>query len=278
MQLDLYRVKVFARYPIETLMHDELRRPEVLRSAVEGKKSTATQKGVSWRIGNVKRLDHAGFYFRLGRTTKAMVSVLNAAGDFVENEFDSAPYTHVFMDVELGVAAIARDTKVAPTTRNMADRLVAVLEANAPEEGLILRFAADPVTDPKNFLERLFAAYAIRSFSYSFQRPNPLDSDKDFIQPFERLVQAANGNGGKATVKGDALNVTPLEEITRSVASTGDNVEARVQPTPDSPTTEVYSLKGAFATLGMERPETPDDLAEALSRIRELYVKVRGNG
>ena len=55
---------------------------------------------------------------------------------------------------------------------------------------------------------------------------------RDFLCPVERFTQEANGSSGSTTIKGHALDAEPLGELTRSVATTGDNVMARLYPEP----------------------------------------------
>lgn len=276
MQLDLYRIKVFRRTLQELLFTKPVVPAVALSRALIEQPTSRPYRGVAWHIGNVERLDVAGVYFRLGRRSKGTVPLLDSKGDFVESELDRAPYTHALADTSMGLCALARNSALAQTTATMARRLITVLEASTVEARGDLTFSVGPVSNPEEFLELLRNAFAIRSFAFTVQRRNPIDANREFIQPFERLVEATEASAGRATIKGPQLSAQPLEDITRSVAATGDDAKARVLMSSGS-SPVIRTLRGDTVSVGVDSLESEPEKVEALELVREAHRRVRGS-
>lgn len=273
MDLSLYRIKAF----LPPLFKDPIPPATAVRRAVEQKPTTTTGlRGGRWHIGNVQSVDTDGVYFALGRITKAAVPVLDpVTGNFVESSSETAPYTHVLLDVPSEVCGIGKKSSLAPNPEAMGRYLAKVLEASEVARQYDVRFEVSPLSDPEEFLEILRAALNIRRFTVTFTRPNPFDADEDFHKPMSRLVQAAGGESGSATLKGEALAEGTLEDLTRSVAATGDNASARVQLEPGHrPVTR--SLVGGTASLSTGDLDVADERPAALAKLRALYAAIRG--
>jgi hypothetical protein len=272
--LNLFRVKAFLR----PLFADEVTPPEALRRAIEEKPtSVGGASGGRWHIGNVQPLDANGLYFALGRTSRATIPLLDPnTGDFRESESETAPYTHVILDVPTEVCAIARKASLAPTPTALANHLARVLNASTIAQSEGAEFEVAPLSDPEEFVSLLRAAYAIRRFMVTFSRPNPFDPEEDWHKPMERLVEKTNGKGGSTTLVGDSLSEEPLEDLTRSVASTGDDARATLQLQQGQPPVR-RRLRGDTATITIaERDDETPDWRSILAKVRDKYREIRG--
>jgi hypothetical protein len=195
-------------------------------------------------------------------------------GDFTESPFDRAPYTHAIVDTRLELVAIARKYELAPTPDRLCDALARVLSASTAGQQGRARFSCSLLSNPDRFLSSLRNAFAVRSFTVTFTPPNPFDVDGDFILPMERLVRAAEGDRGSATLKGAALNPAPLQEISRSAAATGDNATARIiEEEGEKPVTR--SLRGDSVSVSADALDSPEERAAVIAKARTEYGRIR---
>lgn len=249
-----------------------------LRESVEQRPTSKPRRGVSWHIGNVETLDAKGLYFRLGKMSKRTLPMLEpSTGDFIKQEFANAPYTHVLLDWELEVCALARNPLLAATPDGIARRLRDVLNDSASDQGSGATFRVGPVRDPEPFLKVLGDAYAIKSFSFTFTKKNLFDANKDFVLPFENLVGEAKANEGKVTLKGTDLDSQPVKEIAASAAASGDGASARIQITEDSGTT-TRSLHGDAASVPVNDLDIDGAREQALEAARAEYERIKSAG
>jgi hypothetical protein len=271
--LNLFRVKAF----LPPLFAEQVRPADAVRRAVEEKPTAVIgARGGRWHIGNVQVLDDNGLYFALGRTSRATVQLLDPrTGDFLEAERETAPYTHVVLDVPREVCAIARKTNLAPNSLSLGHNLARVLNASSIAQRYGATFQVAPLSDPEDFVRMLQSAYAIRRFTVTFARFNPFDAEEDWHKPMQRLADAANGQAGSTSLKGPALNEAPLEALTRSVASTGDDARALLLlEEGQSPVRR--SLRRDTATITERDVETIEERRSVLAKLRAKYREIRG--
>ncbi len=122
LDFQLFRVKVYP--PAQRQMFDlEMTRQEFLNRSISSLPQIELRTGRIWHIGNVRRIDDAGLYFRIGRTSRSTVGIYEE-GNFKDQEFETAPYSHVILDVELEVCALAKKTQLAPGAPGIAHHLV----------------------------------------------------------------------------------------------------------------------------------------------------------
>jgi hypothetical protein len=271
--LNLFRIKTF----LPPLFAEQLTPPAAVRRAIEEKPTAVVGvRGGRWHIGNVQPLDDNGLYFALGRTSRATVQLLDpATGDFLDAERETAPYTHVVLDVPTEVCAIARKANLAPNPLALGHHLASVLNASSVAQRYGGEFEVAPLSDPAEFVRILRSAHAIRRFTVTFTRSNPFDANEDWHKPMQKLADATNGKGGSTTVKGDALNETPLEDLTRSVASTGDDARALLHLEAGQPLV-VRSLRSDTATITERDVETVAERRSVLEKLRAKYRDIRG--
>ena len=194
----------------------------------------------------------------------------------MESEFDSAPYTHAVLDAALELCGIAPKSSLAPTVESISRRLANVLNESAENQTEKAAFVVSAISDPDEFIFVLQNAHAIRSYTFTYQRPNPFDAHDMFIKPFEHLVEATRAFEGHTTVKGAELDSAPLEKITRSVAATGDNASARLVIDPDAGPV-VRRLRGNNIGITAEDLDDSTSRVTALRRMRTAYRRIRGN-
>lgn len=229
-----------------------------------------------WHIGNVTPIDESGLYFRLGRASTERLELYDASAHrFVDQEFATAPYTHVVLDVDLEVCAIARKIRLAPRAVNIAQRFARLLNASEIAHSQRATFEVDDIKDPEDFISQLNRAYSISKFWMVVSRPNAFDAD-DFVKPFQRMVEAANGEKGKAELKGENLDPEQLEGLARSAAATGDDAVAWIKPKKGAKRVR-KQLRGNPANISQDDVSDAGERKRLLNEIRELYRRIRGH-
>lgn len=277
MELGLYRVKITRGAQMDTF-EGTLSPQEILRRMISEKPTSRGAVLSRWHIGNVVNVDDSSVYFRLGRTTRSTLPVLNSeSGDFVDQPTESAPYTHCFVDIDTEVCALAVKTSLSATTDGMARQLQRLLADTVAAKENRVEVIVSAVSEPEQFLEALRTAYAITSFTVTFTKPNPHDADALFIKPMEKLTAAVGGNSGQTTIRGPDLSQEPLADLARSAAATGDNAIARVTPEKGKKTVR-RSLRGHNARIASdEDPASPEGQRKIVNELRKRHKKIRGN-
>jgi hypothetical protein len=193
-------------------------------AALNERPTAETREDHFWHVGNIVQVDPFGMSFALGRTTKSTLEQYDeTTQDFVEEEFDTAPYTHVFLETQLEIVAIARKSRLAPRITGIAHQLERLLNASAVALDGGYAFEVTPISDPEEFIEYLRRAHAITQYSVTFGLPNPFDAERDFQRPAQNLLREADATRGRATIDGaNFRNVTSLRKTplaARRVAS-----------------------------------------------------------
>lgn len=275
LDFQLFRIKV--RPSHQGVLFDQQKSPsEILQEVVLSLPSAEFRKDMIWHIGNVTSIDKNGLYFRVGRTSKSKIEIYHN-GNFVDQQFETAPYTHVLLDIHYEIVAIAKKTKLSPTTAGIARQFVRLLIESEKNRVLRAIFEIGQINDPKDFVDHLRRAYAISKFWISFTRPNPFDANKDFIVPMEKLLNESNGEKGKTELIGKNLSADKLEELARSAASTGDDAGAVLQPEGDSKRIR-KQLKGNAVIVPWEDLSDDTEKHSLLQTIRDIYHRIKGNG
>ncbi len=273
LEFQLFRVKVLL--PNQGQLYLTKPTPtDLLRILIESRPTDELRSRITWHIGNVENIDDSGIYFRFGKTTKATIETFKD-GVFIDQEFETSPYTHIILDVKLEVMAIAKKVKLSPKVSGIAGRLSRLLELStySSEQGAEIEIAE--LQDPESFLAHLRQAYQISRFSVEFSRPNPFDANRDFVKPLQKCLAEANGEKGKVELKGESLTAVPLAELARSAAASGDDASARLRADPEArPVTR--HLKGKAVMVTEENVERLEQKRTILQHIREMYKRLRG--
>lgn len=274
LQFQLFRLKLI-RSPQMQLPYSGKSSVEIISEAIRAKPSAALRRGHIWHIGNIADLDSAGLYFAVGRTTTATVERYDPkAGNFVEETFETAPYTHVLLDLDNQVVAIAAKPDLAPSVAGIARQIQRLLDESPSARDHEMSFELLEIKDPKDFITHLQTAYAVTRFTFMFSRPNPTDVNKDFVEPLERFLTQVHGNHGNATVAGENLDATVLEKVAKSAAATGDDAEVQIRSSASERPIR-KRLKSNPVTLKEKDPDTLEKKITLLSRIRALYIDVK---
>jgi hypothetical protein len=271
LDFQLFRIKVI--YPSQRdFFWEDPDRAGLLSEAIHDNPEADLRKGITWHIGNVEDLGPDGIYLRLGRTTKTTMEVFEK-GKFLDQAFETAPYTHVLVDLEYGICAIARKTRLSPNAAGIARQLARLLAKTERISRLKIEIKLDDIKDPEDFIHHLRSAYAIQKFTVWFSRPNPWDVN-DFQGALQRYADASNAEQGKAEIKGESLDTEVAEELSHAVAATGDDASAQLMPEGGrKPITK--RLRGNPVTLKEDEIGDRKEKATILGRIRSLYLRVR---
>jgi hypothetical protein len=310
-QFQLFRLRVLFSRQLNLFERFGPSRDQLIEGAIGLRPSRTGPHGHTWHIGNLERVDDHALHFALGRTKKTQVELLDeVTGDFRVAPFESAPYTHVFVDTKFQVCAIARKSLLGETPAigkrlewllNGAfqigdlDPTLSVSESQKlipfrfdsfwksfreSNTGYLaasdsINFAVDPLKDPEPFIAYLDKAIAIKRFTIGFRRPNPFDARRDFQKPSQLYLQELNGRHGTTTFSGRALDPTPLKELAHAAAASGDNAGALlVVEGKDRP---IYrQLRRNGVTLDEEEAEILANMTGWMGQIRMAYERVFG--
>ena len=273
LEFQLFRIKVYPPKQRDFLRKDTSR-SEILKDTIISLPSGELRKEVIWHIGNVKGVDDNGLYFRIGKTLPSKIE-LYKDGNFIEQKFETAPYTHVILDVVLEVCAIAKKTKLSPKPSGIASQFIRLLNKSEEAKKFNATFEIDAISDPEDFISYLQEAYVISKFWVTFSKPNAFDVNEDFIRPMQKLLKESDGEKGKSEVKGESLNIESLSELARSAATTGDDASAEMRLEPQSKKIRKY-LKSKLVNIQCTEFEDVEQKKGFLTRIRNLYQKIRG--
>jgi hypothetical protein len=274
LQFQLFRIKVYPA-PQGELFDVERTRPDILREVINSLPSADFRAGLMWHIGNVTTIDNSGLYFRLGRASQEKLEIYDPSSHrFLDQDFETAPYTHVVLDPELEVCGIAKKVRLAPTAANIAQRFARLMNASNLAQSIGATFEIDDIKDPEDFISQLMNAYSISKFWMIVSRPNAFDAD-DFIKPLQRVLESANGEKAKAELKGDNLNSEQLARLARSAAASGDDAVAWVKPRRGGKRAK-KQLRGSPANIAQNDVANGVQRKKLLAQLREFYQKIRG--
>lgn len=273
LEFQVFRIQV---YPTaQGMLFEKSRTPsEILKETIISLPSAELRKGMIWHIGNISDIDDIGLYFRVGRTTRSKLAVYQD-GNFADEEFETAPYTHVILDVQLEVCAIARNNKLSPKATGIANQFIRLLNESEHARHIEAEFEISAINDPEDFISQLRQAFLISKFWVTFSRPNAFDANDDFYKPLAKLLKESDGEKGKTELIGHSLKSESLEDIARTAASTGNEAAAWLQADKESPKVKKH-LKGNPVIVSHCEITDDKQIKNLLNRVRSLYKKVRG--
>jgi hypothetical protein len=185
----LFRIKIIRPSQVDFFEDVQQSHSDIIKAAINEKPFKEIRKGHVWHIGNIEEVGEEGLFFALGRVKKLITDKYDEnSGDFVDVEDEQAPYTHVFIDLEYQICAIAHKAKVSQQVTGSAKNLAKLL-------------AVTNVASQNYFMfdvpELISNAFVVKEFNISFSPPNPWDVEKDFHKPMENLLQQTGGAGGQ---------------------------------------------------------------------------------
>lgn len=274
-EYSLFRAKM-VRSAQTSFLHDKSTPREIFEAALEERPSSELNAGRTWHIGNIEKLGRNIGYFAFGRTTKTTNTKFdNESGNFIEEDFETSPYTHIVFNAKIGFVGIAHNHRLSRSATGIANKLEQVLQKTE----VVLKNDVDviiaPISDPEGFLKTISRAYRVLRFTAHFTGPNPFDADEHFQKPLSVYASAANATKGKTTIDGENLKKDVVREVARSTAASGNKATARVKRTK----------RQAPVTVGLKdepvkrryAEETHDPKAVA-NDLNDLYKEVRDNG
>lgn len=268
----LYRAKFIpsAQY---SLLTEKKSSSEVFLEAILDKPELTLRAGSEWRIGNIERVENLYGSFAIGRTTKTPLGKYDEdSGDFVDTMDDAAPYTRVIFDVQIGLLAIAKKTKLAADPDAIAKKIEYLFEKTKAVIETGVDVQVDVIPDPQPFLERLRSAYAVTKFKATFTGPNPVDADEIFQRPLSVYAQKMDADKGAVEVQGKSLDQEVAAAVAKSTAATGNTASARIIPEKGK-TAMSITMKGGGVVVPIAENAPLKDI---ISRVREVYARVRG--
>ncbi len=271
--LYLFRVKV-QKAEQGVLFGREMEPSKFVTKVISSKPSGELREGYIWHIGNVVLIGDEGLSFAAGRTTKKSKELYDEnEKNFLEVEDEESPFTYVYYDIKYGFLAIEPKSKLSPTVKGIARNIEKLLNRQDFVVDSGYRIEISEIWDPEDFLRHIRQAYAVVGFTVHFGKPNPFDVEADFHRPMEKYLEETGGRKGKATVQGEDLDRDKIEEVTRSVASTGNDASARLRMNEGQrPVTR--HLEGDPVTIPIEDEERSDKLT-LLDKLRDAYIRVR---
>lgn len=271
--MSLFRIKVIEP-PQRTIFSETEKREVFIESLLRSKPSEEIRRGYVWHIGNVTKIDEKSLMFAAGRTTRKSTELYDEdTGDFVEIEGKESPFTYVFYEAKYGIFAITPKSGLAPTAKGIARNLEKLLNRQPRAKDVGVEIELSEIWDPEGFLEQIRNSYELVGFAIEFTKPNPFDVERDLHAPMQSYLREIGGSKGRATVQGTDLNKDSVEDVTRSVASTGNDASARIRRKKGQrPVTR--RLRGDPVIVQLEgiEGEKSDTI---LSRIREAYRALR---
>nr|WP_313404105.1 hypothetical protein [Pseudomonas sp.] len=265
-RLKAYRGKIFS-YPGT--------RSQFFNDLINHKPSSELRKGYKWHIGNISRFSEDGVIFAIGRTTKFSVEKYDEeSGNFIQGKNDESPFTYVIHDEKNGVLAVGSKARLSPTTKGIANSLQKLLNEHIFTRSNNVRFEIAEIVDPEGFIKSLKSAYEVVGFKMHFTEPNPFDVEEDFHKPMEKLLEKAGASQGVTQISGCNLDKEVLEDLTRSVASTGNTVSARVRE-EEGLRPKNKMLNGSAVSVKAIGALTQDTLVGLLDKVRSAYDNIR---
>ena len=272
LEFQLFRIKV---YPSKQMFFDGPQKPsDILVSTIESLPSAELWRGMVWHVGNICELDEKGFYFRFGRTTKSRREIYQK-GNFIDEVFEEAPYTHIILDIPTEICAIAKRNKLSRSPKGIANQLIKIFSNSETARHYGSIFEIDQLKDPEDLITHLKKAFIISHFSMTISRPNPFDVEEDIVKPFSEFIRHSNAEKGKAQIEGDELNPQLLEELSRSAAATGNDATARLKLEESQKPTTIYLHENPIVVQHDDVSDI-EQKRNLLNKVRYIYKQIRG--
>lgn len=273
-EYSLFRVKFIK--PRQVLLFDDAPSPsEMLLEAIAERPSAEIRAGYAWHIGNIQHFTKKTGYFAVGRTTSATIEKFDEdSGNFLEEELETSPYTHVVFEGSIGFLAIAKKVTLAPTSKGIASKIQLLLGQAKVALKNEVTVEVSPIPDPEGFLKAVAAAYRVSRFSATFRGPNPFDADELFQKPLSVYCSAVGAQKGKTQVQGADLNRDVVQAVARSSAATGNEASARIMRTASQ---KPITISLAGDAMKKKYDEDLHDPKTVLHDMTNLYHKVRSS-
>lgn len=270
------------RIRCETLAQGDFLKAErepaaIITEALLARPTANVGRGSEWHIGHSEELPNDGVIFQMGRTVSGTAPQFDVEKhSFFEAEVERAPYTIGVFDQRHQTAGIIKKSGVSQSLSEISAKLERLLNAVGNAELANVRIVVDPINDPADFIQQLREASAITKFSFTAAFPNPHDVELLIQRPAEEFTKAAGGLRTKVEVEGESLNKDLLEDLTKGVASTGDQAAASVRKAGASRTTRIYLGRNPVLEP-IEEAASKSLYQVILAAVREAYDRIRNS-
>ncbi|MFA4966686.1 MAG: hypothetical protein WC624_00480 [Candidatus Margulisiibacteriota bacterium] len=274
LEFQLFRIKVVQLSQTALFSRRDIKPSELLKEAIVSLPKDDKERMLIWHIGNIEEVDNNGLYFRIGRTTPQTTERYKD-GVFVEEMDEIAPYTHVLIDIEKEVCAIAKKIKVSPTSKGTARQLIRLLNYSEIKKRDNIEFEISDIKDPDDFISHIKKAHSVSKYWLTFSRPNPIDNDDLVVKPLEAMLQGLGADKGKTEFDGKDLDRERLETLSRSIAATGEEAGATIKKNEKDRGTR-RRLRGNPVIIKVEDvAREKGHHLELLKIIRSTYENIR---
>lgn len=270
---ELYRVRIFEN--AQTRMFADTRdRPELLKAAVENAGQVNKRRRIKWLLGKPHYLKDGWAMVRIG-VAKPEEQPKWTGEDFTDEPEETYPYTLAFINLNLSFVAIGRNAKVAPETSRIALRFSELLENSKVFEEANKYISVERIPDPNDLIFYIKKSLRIEYFWVNIPKPNPIDINKDIMQPASKVVLETKSERGRLELKGPAPNDPLLEELVRSAASSGENAGGKFLM-PREKRARSKQLKGRFAGIEAKGIDNEQKQIGFCEELDKKYSSVRG--
>lgn len=216
MRFDIYRIKVYKDQQM-VFDHKKAKPIDILNASMEKIHDISIGTKLIWKIGNMSKFGDYLYYFRFGKVQKKKQGSY-IDGNFINTKQKHAIYTHVIMDNENEILAVA-NTGISHNTHVIANKLEQVFN-NACMEGYKISIMS--VKDPSKILDVFDKGESIDELWVTIKRKNNVfDDDSDFIEPLQELVEEIEADKIALHATGGSLNKSKTEKIIRNASTKG---------------------------------------------------------
>lgn len=229
--------------------------------------------GDVWVTGDEEDIGKEGCYFKIGRKTEKPYSDYDE-GKFSERSLKDYPSTHAVLHLGYQVLAICHRRDVATNTNIIAKHLESMFQDAQANEKRQINVEIDPIVDSQSFVDAILEAEAVTRFSFTIKRPNHWDRNENVVKPMEGVLQELDADEGEATYSGRGLDQTKLDDIVRSVSSSGGKAEAFVVESADAKPVK-RSLGKDQLIMSVPAVKEESDKVDVLGMIVGLFQRNR---
>lgn len=270
----LCRIHVQRERQLSLEFHGERTPGEILNEAIWSRPGVILRLGTAWSIANVRSIDERSLYFRIGCEKYKEQGAKDEAGDFVSEVHPVAPHTHVILDWDLEVCAIAPNSELGDK-RALPSRLKKLLNESETAKTGGYVFDVRPIDNPEEFVRWIGSASRVTRYEMTFCGPNFFDVNEDFQKPLQRMAENIKGNDNKVVFQNqNGLEPDGLVPLSRAVIAAGNVVSAKCQTHPDGKL-EKRSSKGNPATVEVDTLEDAPHWKTAIDFLRSGYRDIR---
>lgn len=264
------------RVPQIGLFETERSPSEVIADAIMARPEAIVRRNSEWHIAAPSVLRDDAIAFQIGRVQSvATPQYDDVARIFFEADTERAPYTWAIFDLRTQACGVLRKSGVSLKAEEVASKLQQLLTASGIPEQSGYNLYVEVIPDPEDFVHAMLGAERVVRFSFTARYENAFDVSRLIQRPAEEFNELAGGEVTHVEVEGPDLNRPVLEELTRGVASVGEQATATIRERAGSKLKKIL-LRGA-PLLGefdwIRTDESPLDAMKAA--LREKYQRLR---